>query len=63
MLIRKLTPSWPPAVTVGSGEPANLEDTVVGAQKQSEGHLVLMFHKGGRLSVRSSTSYTGRSFG
>ena len=46
MLIRKLTPSWPPAVTVGSGEPANLEDTIVGAQKQSEGHLVLMLHKG-----------------
>jgi hypothetical protein len=46
MLIRRLTPSWPPAVTVGTGKSASLDDTVVGAQKQSEGHLVLMLHKG-----------------
>jgi hypothetical protein len=48
MVIRKLTPSWPPAVTVGTGEAANLDDTVVGAQKQSEGRLVLMLQKGAR---------------
>jgi hypothetical protein len=47
MVIRRLTPSWPPAVTVGTGEAANLDDAVVGAQKQSEGRLVLMLHKGG----------------
>jgi hypothetical protein len=46
MLIRQLTPSWPPAVTVGTGEAANLDDTVVGAQKQSDARLVLMLQKG-----------------
>jgi hypothetical protein len=46
MLIRQLTPSWPPAVTVGTGKPASLEDTVVGAKKQTEDHLVLMLKKG-----------------
>jgi hypothetical protein len=47
MVIRKLTPSWPPAVTVGTGEVANLDVTVVDAKKQSKGHLVLLLHKGG----------------
>jgi hypothetical protein len=46
VLIRRLTPSWPPAVTVGTGEPANLDDTVVDAKRQSKGHLVLMLRKG-----------------
>jgi hypothetical protein len=46
MLIRQLTPSWPPAVIVGAGQAASLEDTVVGAKKQSEGHLVLTLRKG-----------------
>jgi hypothetical protein len=45
MLIRQVTPSWPPAVRVGTGA-ASLEDTVVGAKKQSEGHVVLMLQKG-----------------
>jgi hypothetical protein len=45
MLIRQLTPSWPPAVTVGTGDAANLDDTVVDAQKQAEGRLVLLLHK------------------
>ena len=45
MLIRQLTPSWPPAVTVGTGEAANLDDAVVGAEKPSEKHLVLMLRK------------------
>jgi hypothetical protein len=30
MVIRNLAASWPPSVTIGTGEPANLEDTVVG---------------------------------
>jgi hypothetical protein len=46
MLIRQLTPSWPPAVTVGTGKALSLDDTVVGAQKRSDGHLVLMLHRG-----------------
>jgi hypothetical protein len=34
------------SVTAGTGEAANLQDTVLGAQKQSKGHLVLILHKG-----------------
>jgi hypothetical protein len=45
MLIRQLTPSWPPAVTVGTGQAANLDDKIVDAKKQSEDHLVLMLHR------------------
>lgn len=45
MLISQLTPSWPPAITVGTGKPASLEDTVIGAQ------LVLMLHNKGTGSV------------
>jgi hypothetical protein len=45
MLIRRLTPSWPPAVTVGTGKAAGLEDTVVGAKKQAQDRLVLTLRK------------------
>ncbi len=46
MVIRNLAASWPPSVTIGTGEPANLEDSVVGANKKSEGHIVLMVRAG-----------------
>ena len=46
MVIRNLAASWPPSVTIGTGEPANLEDSVVGANKKSEGHIVLMVRTG-----------------
>jgi hypothetical protein len=48
MLIRQLTPSWPPAVMVGTSDAANLDNTVVDAKKQSQGRLVLMLRKGTR---------------
>jgi len=46
MVIRNLAASWLPSVTIGTGEPANLEDSVVGANKKSEGHIVLMVRTG-----------------
>ena len=46
MVIRNLAASWPPSVTIGTGEPANLEDSVVGANKKSESHFVLMVRTG-----------------
>ncbi|HEV8725226.1 MAG TPA: hypothetical protein VGW77_31810 [Candidatus Binatia bacterium] len=45
MLIRRLTPTWPPADTVGTGEAPGLDDIVVGAAKQSGGHITLMLRK------------------
>lgn len=45
MLIKQLTTSWPPAVTMGIERAPSLEDTVVGVRKRSEGHLVLLLRK------------------
>ena len=45
MLIKQLTTSWPPAVTVRTEQAPNLEDTVIGVRKGSDGNLALMLRK------------------
>jgi hypothetical protein len=45
VLIKELTTSWPPRITIGNEQAPNLEDTVVGVRKRSEAHLVLMLRK------------------
>lgn len=47
MLIRRLTPTWPPAVTTGTEEGVNLDDVVVGAQSSpdAKGYIVLTLRR------------------
>src|SRR5688572_15644501 len=47
MLIRQLTPTWPPAVTIGTEEGVKLEDLVVSAQANPDarGYIVLTLRR------------------